>query len=84
MKRKQRIQKKLHKNFYEFEINVNDQSSLHKGHNNFDGNGETHFLILLRNIKNIKINRLSIHRKINNLLKKEFSEGLHSIEIKII
>ena len=84
MKRKQRIQKKLNENFNEFEINVNDHSSLHKGHNNFDGNGETHFFILLRKIKNIKINRLSIHRKINNLLKEEFSGGLHSIEIKII
>ena len=64
-----------------FEI-VNN-SYLHKGHNNFNGEGETHIVIILKINDELKINRLDIHKKINLLLKKEFYRGLHSLEIKI-
>ena len=57
---------------------------MHKGHNNFDGKGETHIQIVLINKTNIKCNRLDIHRKINEVLENEYNSGLHSLEIKII
>tara|TARA_B100001057_G_scaffold491820_1_gene582892 strand:+ start:6822 stop:7076 length:255 start_codon:yes stop_codon:yes gene_type:complete len=83
MSRKQRINKILIKKYKEFLFEVIDNSHLHSGHNNFDGNNETHLKIILKT-KNFKnINRLEVHRSINELLKNEFANGLHSLQIKI-
>jgi len=57
---------------------------LHKGHNSYDGNNETHFSIILNTNNKNKESKLTIHRKINELLKDEFNLGLHALEIKII
>ena len=38
----------------------------------------------LKNINNNKTNRLNIHRKVNELLKEEFINGMHALEIKIL
>ena len=84
MNRKKIIESILKNNFFGWKTKVNDISILHKGHNNYDGNHETHFSIILnRNNKN-KESKLEIHRKINKLLKDEFNLGLHALEIKII
>ena len=83
MKRKKRIEKILSDNFKTWIIEVNDISYQHKGHNHFTGNDETHILVILyQNIKN-DFKSIDIHRKINYLLKDEFSSGLHALEIKI-
>ena len=84
MNRKKRINDKLKKNLKDFQILIEDNSHLHKGHNNFDGKKETHILIKLSPQKQIKYNRLEIHRLVNKILIEEFSNGLHSLEIKII
>ena len=84
MKRKKRINDKLKKNLKDFQIFIEDNSHLHKGHNNFDGKEETHILIKLFSKNKIKYNRLEIHRLVNEILKDEFSNGLHSLEINII
>ena len=84
MKRKKRIESILSKKFSFWKIEVNDISILHKGHNNFDGNEETHFSIILNSNKQNKESKLEIHRKINELLKNEFKLGLHALEIKIL
>ena len=83
MKRMQRIIDLLEKNLENYIIEINDHSNLHSGHNNFDGTGETHLLLSLKSKTHNKINRLQIHRKINNLIKDEYNSGLHSLEIKI-
>tara|TARA_B100000963_G_scaffold341060_1_gene340359 strand:- start:468 stop:722 length:255 start_codon:yes stop_codon:yes gene_type:complete len=83
MNRKQRINKILSKQFNNFMFEIIDNSNLHKGHNNFTGNGETHIKIILTKKNQIPINRLNIHTIINNLLAEEFKSGLHSLEIKI-
>ncbi len=83
MNRKQRINKILSKNLNDFSLEIIDNSNLHKGHNNFTGNGETHIKIILKKINKIPSNRLNIHRLINSLLEEEFKTGLHSLEIKI-
>ena len=83
MNRKQRIDKILSKKFNDFILEIIDNSNLHKGHNNFTGNSETHIKIILTKKNKITINRLNIHRLINNLLEEEFKSGLHSLEIKI-
>ena len=84
MKRKKRIESILSKKFSFWKVEVNDISILHKGHNNFDGNEETHFSIILNSNKQNRESKLEIHRKINELLKNEFKLGLHALEIKII
>ena len=83
MKRKKRIEKILSDNFKTWLIEVKDISYKHKGHNNFSGNDETQFLILLYPNINNDFKSLDIHRKINNLLRDEYSSGLHALEIKI-
>ena len=84
MNRKKRINDILKKNIKDFHIMIEDNSHLHKGHNNFDGKEETHILIKLFSKNKIKYNRLEIHRLVNKTLIEEFSNGLHSLEIKII
>ena len=84
MNRKKRINDKLKKNLQDFQILIEDNSYFHKGHNNFDGKEETHILIKLFSKNKIKYNRLEIHRLVNKILVEEFSNGIHSLEIKII
>ena len=83
MNRKQRIDKILSNKFDNFLLEIVDNSNLHKGHNNFTGNNETHIKIILTKKNKIPTNRINIHRIINNLLEEEFKSGLHSLEIKI-
>ena len=83
MNRTKRIQDIIEKNFNEFSVLVSDDSLAHKGHNNFDGNEETHIIIELKKKFNLDINRLEIHKKINTLLSEEFKIGLHALQIKI-
>jgi BolA protein len=83
MKRKRRIENILFNNFKSWIIEVKDISNLHKGHNNFAGDNETHFSIVLNPNTKKRIPSLEIHRKINSILKSEFSSGMHALEIKI-
>ena len=83
MDRKKRIKIILSENFKNWNIKVQDVSFQHKGHNNFTGHEETHFLIILKPQFNEKIKRIDIHKKINLLLSNEFKSGLHALEIKI-
>ena len=84
MNRTKRIQNILEKYFDDHTIIVKDNSYLHKSHNNFDGNNETHIIVELIKKKELKFTRLELHKKINSLLKKEFKNGLHALQIKII
>ena len=84
MNRTKRIQNILEKYFNETDTFVKDNSNLHKGHNNFDGTGETHIFVQINQNSKMKLSRLEIHRKINFLLREEFESGLHSLQIKII
>ena len=84
MKRKNRIHKILKKKLLNFDIIIEDNSFKHKGHNNFDGKQETHIALILKEKNKRKINKLEVHRLINNVLEDEFRNGLHSLEIKII
>ena len=83
MNRTKRIKTILVKHFSNFNINIVDNSNLHKGHNNFSGDGETHILVNLKTKSQSRIDRMEIHKKINSLIKEEFKKGLHALEIKI-
>ena len=83
MNRKQRIKTLLIDKFRAFSIKIEDNSDLHTGHHNFDGSNETHLKVILKKKYLHKINRLEIHRKINDLISDEYENGLHSLEISI-
>lgn len=84
MNRKKRIQILLIENLKNCECQIYDNSADHQGHNQFDGTQESHFLIIIKPKKKLNIKKITLHRKINELLKYEFQNGLHSLEIKII
>jgi len=84
MNRKKRIQSILLSNFKDCKVRIIDNSIEHNGHNNFNGQQESHFQIILSKNPSDKKSTLFIHRKINYLLKHEFLNGLHALEIKIV
>tara|TARA_Y100001970_G_scaffold269704_1_gene362608 strand:- start:8366 stop:8620 length:255 start_codon:yes stop_codon:yes gene_type:complete len=84
MNRTKRIENILKKNLPVLNIKVIDNSYAHAGHNNFTGKNETHIVLEILNYSKLDINRLETHKKINSLLKDEFSQGLHSLQIKTI
>ena len=84
MNRKKRIKSILLNHFKDCVLSIIDNSMEHNGHNNFNGQQESHFKIILNKGSSNKEGTLAIHRKINNLLKDEFLTGLHALEIKII
>ncbi|PPR46687.1 MAG: hypothetical protein CFH19_01105 [Alphaproteobacteria bacterium MarineAlpha5_Bin9] len=82
MKRKKRIEQILKKNLDTFDYTLVDISSYHKNHQDFKNETETHFkLNISRNESKIKL--IDLHRRINYLLKNEFENGLHALEIKV-
>tara|TARA_B110000438_G_C15784790_1_gene637902 strand:- start:1206 stop:1463 length:258 start_codon:yes stop_codon:yes gene_type:complete len=84
MNRKKRIETIMKNNFiYDF-LNVLDDSHLHAGHQNYNGKQESHFTIIFKLNAEIKLTKLQVHRKINELLKDEFSNGLHALQIQLI
>ena len=83
MNRKKRIENIIEKNFLNWHYKVIDNSIHHSGHNNFTGKEESHFCIILKKPFNSPKKRIEIHRKVNKLLENEFTDGLHSLEIKI-
>ena len=84
MNRKQRIQSILSNAFDNIILDIQDNSNEHSGHGNFDGSQESHFKVILKFGVKKKINRIEIHRKINALLKDEYLNGLHALEINIL
>ena len=84
MLRKKKIEKILNQHLSNYNVKVVDNSADHIGHNNFNGTQESHFCIMIKKINNLNESTLSIHRKINELLKDDFLDGLHALEIKII
>ncbi len=81
--RKQRISQILNQNLQPISLEVKNNSYLHKGHLGDDGTMETHFEILIE-CHNLKaLGRIKSHQKIMQLLKPEFAQGLHALEIKI-
>ncbi len=61
-----------------------NNSHTHKGHaGNPHGENNTHFSIEISTNKLDSLSKIEQHRLINNLLKNEFSNGLHALSIKV-
>jgi BolA protein len=81
---KQRIEKKLNEALKPKFLEVENNSAMHHGHLGDDGSGETHFAIIIESEELKKLNKVQAHRKVNELVKHEFRNGMHALEIKII
>jgi len=81
---KERIYQKLKENLDISKLEIINQSSIHAGHTENSGSGETHFKIIISAKELEGKSRITSHRLINDLLKEEFSKnGLHALTIKI-
>jgi BolA protein len=80
---KQRIEKNIGDSLgYEF-LEIENKSHLHQGHLGDDGSGETHFKVIIKSAELKNLGKIAAHRKINALLKDEFKNGLHALEIEV-
>ena len=76
------IREKLKIKFMPNLIEVEDVSEMHRGHNGFKEGGETHFVVYIDSNQFKNKNKLEIHRLINEELKEEWANGVHSISIR--
>lgn len=79
---KERIFDKLSANLTLENIEIIDESHLHRGHNGFDGSPETHFKIIIKAKELVNIPRLASHQKLHQILSQEIQE-IHAISFKI-
>ena len=78
---KERIIKKLENELHPSFLEVKNKSHLHREHLE-NNTGETHFEVIVRSEK-LKGKLVDAHRKIKNILKDEFDNGLHALEIVV-
>lgn len=81
---KERITETLKKNLQPNFLEVKNNSYLHKGHAGDNGTNETHFAIEIVAEELVGLSKVAAHRRVNQLLKDEFNNGLHALEIKIV
>ena len=83
MEIKANIIKKLSDTFLPIELEVEDQSHLHAGHNEDAKRGGTHFKIFIRSDKFINIKPIDRHRMAMEALSDEFRNGLHAVSFDL-
>lgn len=63
------------------ELEIVDQSELHRGHAGHSEAGETHYAIRIRAEALGRMSRVARHRAVNEILAGEFASGLHALSI---
>ena len=76
------IEHKLKKEFSPLKLIIQDVSETHRGHTGFKEGGESHFIIKIKSNYFKDMSKLQIHRLINEVLKEEWTNGVHSISIQ--
>ncbi len=77
-----RITRTLTEAFRPVQIDVVDESHLHKGHAGHRPEGETHFRVRIVSEAFRDRSRLETHRLVNAALKQEFDRGVHALAIE--
>ena len=79
-----RIKEKLTMQLRPEVLDIRDDSILHKNHGNISKDDtETHFYIKIKSgVFNGK-NKLVMHKMVYSILKEEFSDGLHAVELDL-
>jgi BolA family transcriptional regulator, general stress-responsive regulator len=65
-------------------LEVINESAQHHGHAGDDGSGESHLLVRISAKAFAGQTKLSCHRMVYDMLKVEFSHGLHALRIETI
>ncbi len=76
------IEQKLKKEFSPIKLIIQDVSEMHRGHAGFKEGGESHFIVKIKSNYFKNMNKLQIHRSINEVLNEEWANGVHSISIQ--
>ncbi len=76
-----RIAEKLTAAFGPTELNVVDESHLHKGHAGARPEGETHFRVTIVAEAFRGMNRVAAHRQVYAVLEAEIAGGVHALAI---
>ena len=77
------IKKKLLKEFNPEYLEVIDESIKHLGHSGYTEGKISHIEIIIKSEKFNEMNRVEIHRLINNALREEWENGMHAVSIRI-
>jgi Stress-induced morphogen (activity unknown) len=77
------VKEKIKKVIPDSNIEIIDNTHLHKHHKSFN-KSKTHLKIIIQSdiLKNLK--RIDSHKKITDILKDEIETKIHSLEIKIL
>ena len=76
------IKEKISKEINPEDIKLIDNSSLHIKHKSFDKN-KFHIKIIIKSEKLKSISKIEAHKKILSILKDEFKNRIHALEIEI-
>ncbi len=79
--RAERMRAALEAAFAPSELEITDESELHRGHAGASPSGETHYRILIRAPAFAGLSRVARHRAVNGALAAEFETGLHALSI---
>ena len=82
MATRDRITSTLTEAFHPVSLEVVDESDRHKGHAGARPGGETHFRIRITAEAFRGLNRVAMHRAVNEALADEFAAGLHALAIE--
>jgi BolA protein len=80
MKRTLKIEEILRNSLAIQHLQIENQSAHHSGH--YQGDGETHFALIIVSSDFNGKNRIQRQRTVNDLLKSEWALGLHALAIK--
>ncbi len=78
------IKKKLMENLGLKNVNVFNNSHLHKNHSSSPKSGNSHFKIIIYDKDFNNLSRLQSHQKIYKCLSEEMNNFIHALEIEII
>ena len=76
------VKEKIKKNIPDSNIEIIDNTHLHKHHKSFN-KSNTHLKIIIQSDTLRNLNRIVSHNKITSILKVEIQPKIHSLEIKI-
>lgn len=82
MDTRQRIAERLREALAPTELDVIDESHLHKGHHGARPGGETHYRVRIASPAFRGETRIAMHRRINALLADELAAGVHALAIE--
>ena len=78
------IKKKLTEQLSPEVLEIRDDSYMHKNHGNIkEEDTETHFYIKIKSSVFNNKSKLSMHKLVYDILKEEFTEGLHALELDL-